>query len=121
VLSTRYPAYSITGGVFDALTATKGSMHGVQNEEVFAAIDLFQRTEGVDIVLAAGVSVAALQQAVQAGSVKRDELILLNITGGGEKKLSSDKKMSCLQPRLVSKNITEKEIEELLCPVLKKS
>jgi cysteate synthase len=121
VLSTRYPAYSIVGGVFDALTATKGSMHGVTNGEVYAAMDLFQRMEGIDIVPAAGVSVAALQQAVTAGTVKPDELVLLNITGGGESLLDKNKKVPCIEPRLVSKHITEKEIEELLCPVLKKS
>lgn len=121
VLSTRYPAYGITGGVFDALLATNGSMHGVTNNEVYAAMGLFQRTEGVDIVPAAGVSVASLQQAVAARSIRPDELVLLNITGGGEKLLDKDKKMPCIEPRLVSKNITEKEIEELLCPVLKKS
>jgi cysteate synthase len=122
VLSTRYPAYSIAGGVFDALTATKGSMHGVTNDEVYAAMDLFLRVEGVDIVPAAGVSVAALQQAVQDGRVRPDEVILLNITGGGEKLLNGDKKIPCNEkPRLVSKHITEKEIEELLCPILRKS
>ena len=120
VLSTRYPAYSIQGGVFDALMATQGSMHGVRNNEVYAAMDLFQRTEGSDIVPAAGVAVAAMQQAVQNGHVRPDELILLNITGGGEKRLAPDNKVPCLEPRLVSKNITEKEIEELLCNVLKK-
>jgi cysteate synthase len=120
VLSTRYPAYSIAGGVFDALMATKGSMHGVTNNEVYAAMDLFQRTEGVDIVPAAGVSVAALQQAVNSRSIRPDELVLLNITGGGEKLLDKEKKVPCIEPRLVSKNITEKEIEEMLCPVLKK-
>ena len=101
--------------------ATKGSMHGVRNDEVYAAMDLFQRTEGADIVPAAGVSVASLQQAVKAGAVKHDELVLLNITGGGEKMLDKAKKMPCIEPRLVSKSISEKEIEELLCPVLKKS
>mgnify|MGYP001074945937 CR=1 FL=1 len=121
VLSTRYPAYSIGGGVFDALTATGGTMHGAQNSEVYAAMDLFQRSEGVDIVPAAGVSVAALQQAVRDGTVRPDELVLLNITGGGEKRLAADAKVPCSEPRLVSKKITEKEIEELLCHVLKKS
>jgi len=121
VLSTRYPAYSIKGGVFDALLATGGSMHGITNDEVYAAMDLFERTEGSDIVPAAGVSVAALQQAVRNGAVRSYELVLLNITGGGEKRLAPDNKVPCLEPRLVSKNITEKEIEELLCNDLKKS
>ena len=121
VLSTRYPAYSLMGGVFDALTATKGSMHGVRNDEVYAAMDLFQRTEGCDIVPAAGVSVAALEQAVRSRAVRSDDLVLLNITGGGEKRLAPDRKVPCIEPRLVSKAISEREIEELLCPVLKKS
>jgi len=72
-------------------------------------------------VPAAGVSVAALQQAVRNGAVRSYELVLLNITGGGEKRLAPDNKVPCLEPRLVSKNITEKEIEELLCNDLKKS
>ncbi len=122
VLSTRYPAYSVTGGVFDALTATGGVMHGITNDQVYAAMDLFQRTEGCDIVPAAGVSVAALEQAAKNKQVRPDEVILLNITGGGEKRLNGDKRIPCNEkPRLVSKNITEREIEEYLCPVRKKS
>jgi hypothetical protein len=45
----------------------------------------------------------------------------LNITGGGEKRLGKEKKTYAVEPRLVSKKITEKEIEELLCHALKKS
>jgi cysteate synthase len=121
VLSTRYPAYGVKGGVFDALTATNGRMHGIMNDEVYAAMDLFLQTEGVDIVPAAGVSLAALQQAVREKQVRPDEFILLNITGGGEKRLDAEKKVPCIEPRMVSKNITEKEIEEVLSPVLKRT
>lgn len=121
VLSTRYPAYTITGGVYDALTATAGKMYGVRNEEVYAAMELFQRLEGVDIVPAAGVAVAALEQAVSGGALRPDELVLLNITGGGEKNLDPRIMTRTLRQYVVSKAITEKEIEELLCPVLKKS
>ncbi len=71
VLSTRYPAYTITGGVYDALTATGGSMYGVRNEEVYAAMDLFQRLEGVDIVPAAGVALAALSRLSRAAPCVR--------------------------------------------------
>ena len=121
VLSTRYPAYTITGGVYDALTATGGKMYGVRNEEVYAGMELFQRLEGVDIVPAAGVAVAALTQAVGSGVLRPDELVLLNITGGGEKNLDPKVMTRTLRQYVVSKAITEKEIEELLCPVLKKS
>jgi cysteate synthase len=121
VLSTRYPAYSVKGGVYDALTATGGKMYGIVNEDVYAAMDLFEKTEGVDIVPASGVAVAVLWEAVEQGAIGKQETVLLNITGGGEKKLGKEKKIHAVEPRLVSKKITEKEIEELLCHALKKS
>jgi len=121
VLSTRYPAYSIKGGVYDALKATNGRMYGVSNSEAYKAMDLFENIEGIDIVPASGVAVSALINAVKDGIVKKDEAILLNITGGGEKKLGHEKKTYNVQPKVISKKITDKEIEELLCPVLKKN
>lgn len=121
VLSTRYPAYSVKGGVFDALTATDGRMYGVTNREVFENMELFSNLEGVDLVPAAGVAVGALVQAVRAGAVARDETILLNITGGGEIMLGREKKTYNVEPLFVSKKITGKEIEELLCRLLKKN
>lgn len=121
VLSTRYPAYSIRGGIYDALKATDGKMYGIRNEEVYRAMDTFLTTEGIDIVPASGVAVAALMQAVESGEVRRNNVILLNITGGGEKRLGKEKKTYAVEPRMVSKKITEKEIEELLCHALKKN
>jgi len=121
VLSTRYPAYSVEGGVFDALTATNGKMYGVANDAVYAGMELFLKTEGIDLVPASGVAVAVLKDAVQTGAIKKNETILLNITGGGEKRLKQDKKTYTVVPKFISKNITEKEIEALLCNALKKT
>jgi cysteate synthase len=121
VLSTRYPAYSVQGGVFDALTATNGKMYGITNDEVYAGMELFLRTEGIDLVPASGVAVAVLKEAVRSGAIKKDETVLLNITGGGETRLKQDKKTYTVVPKFISKNITEKEIEALLCNVQKKS
>ncbi|RPI36730.1 MAG: cysteate synthase [Nitrospiraceae bacterium] len=121
VLSTRYPAYSITGGVYDALKATNGMMYGIKNQDVFSGMDLFEMTEGIDIVPAAGVAVAALREAVNIRAVRSVDSILLNITGGGEKRLGREKRLYNVEPRFVSKKITEKEIEELLCNTLKKN
>lgn len=120
VLSTRYPAYAVKGGVFDALTATKGRMYGVTNREVFESMELFSNLEGVDIVPAAGVAVGALIQAVREGVVRKDETVLLNITGGGEVMLGREKKTYNVEPVFISKKITGKEIEQLLCQLLKK-
>ena len=44
----------------------------------------FLELEGIDIYSAASVAVASLEKAVKDGSVKKDEVIMLNITGGGE-------------------------------------
>jgi len=119
VISSRYPAYSVMGGVFDALSATGGKMYGVENEEVYSAMKLFQHTEGIDIVPAAGVAVAALLRASEGGQVPKEETVLLNITGGGEERLKQDMKTYRVEPVYVSKNISDKGIEELLCELLK--
>ena len=121
VLSTRYPAYSVKGGVYDALTATRGKMYGVENNAVYAAMNLFLKTEGIDIVPASGVAVAVLEQAIRTGSIRKKDTVLLNITGGGEARLRKDLRTHAVVPTYVSKKITEKEIEDLLCHDLKKS
>ncbi|MGD0281784.1 MAG: cysteate synthase, partial [Dissulfurispiraceae bacterium] len=121
VLSSRYPAFSIKGGVFDALTASRGAMYGVGNEEVFKAQDVFLTAEGIDIAPAAGVAVAALINGALSKSVGENDIILLNITGGGEKRFLETHKIYPVDPTLVSKNISDKEIESLLCTILKKS
>lgn len=120
VLSTRYPAYAVRGGVYDALAATRGRMYGVTNEAVFSALDLFEEAEGIDIVPAAGVAVAALKAAVSSGAVGKGETILLNITGGGEKRLKQQRHTHEVETQTISKKISEKELESLLWNTLKK-
>ncbi len=114
VLSNRYPAYGVLGGIFDALEATGGRMYGITNEEVYAAMEMFEDTEGIDLVPAAGVAAAALIQAVRNGKVGGDGPVLLNITGGGEKRLRKDRAVKRVSPLLISKNMPESEIERLL-------
>jgi cysteate synthase len=121
VLSTRYPAYSVIGGVYDALTAAGGKMYGIRNDAVYAGMDTFLTTEGIDIVPASGVAVAVLTEAAQTGAIRKGDTVLLNITGGGEARLRQDRKIHAVVPKYISKNITEKEIEELLCHALKKN
>jgi cysteate synthase len=121
VLSTRYPAYSVIGGVYDALTAAGGKMYGIRNDAVYASMETFLTTEGIDIVPASGVAVAVLTEATQTGAIRKSDTVLLNITGGGEARLRQDRRIHAVVPKYISKNITEKEIEELLCHALKKN
>jgi cysteate synthase len=107
--------------VYDALIATRGKMYGVENDAVYAAMDMFLKTEGIDIVPASGVAVAALKQAIETRGIKKKDTVLLNITGGGEARLRKDRKTHAVAPTYISKNIIGKEIEDLLCHDLKKS
>lgn len=101
VLSNRKPPYSVRGGLYDALYASKGAFLTVTNEELTAACRLFEETEGIDIYSAAGVALKSLQKAVAHGEVKRSEVIMLNITGGGEQRFKRDNAVVYAQPSLV--------------------
>lgn len=90
VLSNRKPPYAVKGGLFDALTESKGDMLVATNEEAMAASELFRRTEGADIEPAAGVATASLIKAVKEGRVEKDAVIMLNITGGGVRRLKEE-------------------------------
>jgi cysteate synthase len=114
VLSNRYPPYGVAGGVYDALTATRGEMYGVKNSEAKRAKALFAKLEGIDILPAAGVAVAALLQAVERGSIGKREKVLLNVTGGGSVRLRKDKKLRRLrEDYTLSKDAGDEELEEL--------
>jgi cysteate synthase len=99
VLSTRHPPYSITGGVYDMLSNTNGKMYGITNDEAKEAEKLFVDEEGIDLDPAASVAVASLLKAVDDGVVKREDTILLNITGGGYKRLKADCKRYEIEAR----------------------
>lgn len=83
VLSNRKPPYSIPGGLYDVLKASNGDFFLVTNDEVIYWMMQFRNREGYDLLPAACVAVAALAQAVRDGSVKKDDYIMLNCTGGG--------------------------------------
>lgn len=87
VLTNRNPPYEIPGGVFDALTDTRGMVESVSTEQAHRAGELFKRTEGIDVDPAAAVSIAGLMQAIASGKIKKNDVILLSITGGGYEKI----------------------------------
>lgn len=100
VLTNRQPAYSIAGGLYEALLETDGQMYGVTNREAERARVLFEELEGIDICPASGVATAALLQAVKVGNLDRRDCILLNITGGGAKRMQQDYPLQTLQPAI---------------------
>lgn len=103
VLANRRPPYSIPGGVFDCLMATNGDMNGVSNEEALAAEKLFESTEGIDVVPAAAVGIAGLIKLVEEEKVERDDVIVLNVTGGGLKRAHEDLPIQYIEPEIITK------------------
>ncbi|NOY08605.1 MAG: cysteate synthase [Spirochaetes bacterium] len=101
VLSNRKPPYSLTGGLYDALMYSSGHMYGVSNEESMEAGKIFYETEGMDLDPAAEVAVASLFQAVKMERVKRKDIILLNITGGGYRCFKKDNEIVYIKPDIV--------------------
>ncbi len=100
VLSNRKPPYPVIGGLYDAMKDAGGEVLLATNEELEAAGDLFEKTEGNDIHPASAVAAATLINAVKNNTIDKDALIMLNITGGGEKRFKSEHKLYYLKPVL---------------------
>ena len=115
VLSNRKPPYGLAGGLYDALKDTDGDILAVSNDEANAAKALFEETEGIDIYHAAAVATASLQQAVAKGTVKADDVVMLNITGGGEGRFHAEHELYYLKPDHIFKiDFTKEEVEHVL-------
>ena len=115
VLTNRRPPYSIAGGLYDAMKDTDGDFFAVTNEEAEAAGKLFEELEGIDINPAAAVATASLIQAVENNQLEKDAVIMLNITGGGEKRFKENKEIFYLKPNKVfDVDANKEEIKEFL-------
>jgi cysteate synthase len=101
VLSNRKPPYSLKGGLFDAMKDAGGDVLLATNEEALLAATLFEETEGIDIHPAAAIATATLINAVAEGKVEKDAIIMLNITGGGEKRFCDEHDLYYLEPSMV--------------------
>ena len=100
VLGNRNPPYAIAGGLYDALTDTRGCMYRVTNREAREAGRLFEKLEGCDIDPAAEIAVACLRQAVGLGRIGRRDVVALNVTGGGHCRLRRDRRIAFLRPHV---------------------
>ncbi|WP_430809730.1 MULTISPECIES: cysteate synthase [unclassified Carboxylicivirga] len=121
VLSNRKPPYPISGGLYDAMKEAGGDVLLATNEEAAEAGLLFRDKEGIDIHPAAAVATATLIKAVKEGTVKKDDCIMLNITGGGEERFKAEKEVIYLKPAHVF-DITPKQadVEKVLKQLFKK-
>lgn len=113
VLTNRFPAYSLVGGIYDVLTETKGEMYSVTNEEIEKAQSLFEKLEGISIVPEAGVTISSLQQAIRKETVSPQDTIVVNITGGGRKEIKRER-MHIEPYKFLTKKlqISQKTLEE---------
>lgn len=104
VLSNRKPPYGIYGGLFDALTDAGGHFFEIDNEYAKKTAELFETLEGIDLQPAAAVAVASLIDAAKNNMIEKDKIVMINITGGGEKLFRKDRKIYNLLPNYVAKH-----------------
>jgi len=114
VLANRTPPYAIRGGVADALAASAGAVYAVSSDEAREAASLFARLEGIDLEPAAAVAVSSLRQVIAAGGVGREDLILLNLTGGGFELIQRDFGCRPVAPDLVLDESSLDSFESIL-------
>src|SRR3989339_311448 len=107
VLSNRRPPYGVPGGLFDAISDTGGSIEKATNSEMESSLSLFEECEGIDIHPAAGVALAGMIKSLESGKALKDSLLMLNITGGGEKRFKNDFNLVSLKPHKVLSNHSE--------------
>ena len=104
VLTNRTPPYGIKGGLYDALVDTDGVMYAITREEALEAKALFESLEGIDILPPSAVAIASLLKAVKTGNVGAEDIILLNIAGGGYIRLKEDFTLFQISPVAHAKN-----------------
>ena len=113
VLSNRKPPYPIAGGLYDAMKDAGGDVLLATNQKAAEAAKLFEKTEGNDIHPAAAVATATLMEAAKKGTVNKNALIMLNITGGGENRFKSENELFYLKPQIIFEiNASTSEIQK---------
>ncbi len=72
----------------DVVRPTGGGMAAVTDGEVVEGMELLARTEGIFAETAGGVTIATLKKLAQDGVIRRDERVVVYITGHGLKRVS---------------------------------
>jgi cysteate synthase len=110
-LTNWKPPYGIRGGVYDSLVESCGDVMATDNTSVQKAMDMFSWLEGIDIEPAAAVAVACLNDAAIQEKIDRDSVVLLNVTGGGRRRLAMDYPLIPAEPtlRLTRKSLAQQD------------
>jgi cysteate synthase len=120
VLSNRKPPYPIPGGLYDALNETSGDVLVATNEEALDAAKLFEKLEGCDIHPASAVTLASLIKEVKKNTMNKSDVIMLNITGGGEQLFKKEKDVTYLKPdHIFDVNPDVKDLKRVLNELFK--
>ncbi|MEM2782293.1 MAG: pyridoxal-phosphate dependent enzyme, partial [Candidatus Hadarchaeales archaeon] len=92
-----------------------GRMYGISNKEALEAWKWVREEEGIDLDPAASVAVASLVRAVEEGEVKEEEMVLLNLSGGGYERIREDFSLSPIEPSLIlNKDTSLEEVKEVM-------
>ncbi|MBQ2521933.1 MAG: cysteate synthase [Bacteroidales bacterium] len=83
VLSNRKPPYALAGGLYDTLKDSDGDCFLASNDDIVQWLLRFRNLEGYDLLPAASAAVVALSKAVEEGKVGKEDVVMLNCTGGG--------------------------------------
>jgi cysteate synthase len=89
-LTNSKPPYAVEGGVYRSLMDSEGDVLIADNNSARRAMEMFEALEGIDIEPAAAVAVACLRDAAKQRKIDGDSVVLLNVTGGGRKRLARD-------------------------------
>jgi cysteate synthase len=99
-LTNWKPPYGVRGGVYESLVESGGDVMATDNTSVQKAMDMFRWLEGIDIEPAAAVAVACLSDAVVQEKIDQDSVVLLNVTGGGRRRIVMDYPLVQAEPML---------------------
>ena len=102
-LLNKGPAYGQIGAVHDILKESNGQTHIVEQHDAIKMRELIESIEEIDIMTPGAVAAASLAQAVEDGSVDVNDCVLLNISGGGVKRLRNDIQTRQIEPWLTVK------------------
>src|SRR4051794_15452365 len=73
----------------DVVRSTDGGMAAVTDGEIVEGMELLARTEGMFAETAGGVTIATLKKLAEQGVIRRDERVVVYITGHGLKTLEA--------------------------------